>query len=198
MTFAIAAIASFAVIALLLAVPVEVEFDAAWPDTEANTVIGRWGFGVLRFRFRLDNAKDESAASGQERKAARRSRAPAGRDGTARVLRALRQRPFRRRLLRFAGSLWRAVHTRDVDVSIRAGTGDPADTGCLWGALGPLSAWLQTFPDCRVTLEPDFVEATAEVCGRGRITVFPLQILWLVGGLLVSPTIWRGMAGRSA
>ena len=195
MAFAIV-ITAVAVIALLLAIPLDIEFDAQWPAAEANTVRGRWGFGVLRFR--LDNGRHGAAGSDANRVPGDRPEPPAGQGGAARVFAALRQRPFRRRLLRFARSLWRAVHKRDIDVRIRAGTGDPAETGCWWGVFGPLSAWLRSFPDCRVRLEPDFVEATAEVTGRGRVTIVPLQILLLVAGLLVSPTIWRGLAKRHA
>lgn len=194
MAFVIAVAVAIAVIALLMAVPVDIDFDAAWPDAGANRVSAHWGFGVLRFR--LDRANDESGASAASRAPA--GRPPGAKGGSARLLEALRGRPFRRRLLRFARSLWRAVQKRGVEVSIRAGTGDPAETGWLWGVLGPLSAWLQTLPDCRVTLKPDFVEASVRVHGRGRLTIVPLQILVLVCGLLVSPAIWRGMAGRHA
>ena len=193
MAFAIVA-AVVIVTALLLAVPVDIEFDAAWPDTRNNRIDGRWGFGALSFR--LDGATAEPKAS-QPRQAAS-ERARAGKKGSVRVLRALRQRPFRRRLLRFARSLWRAVHKRDVDVSIRIGTGDPAETGQLWGVFGPLSAWLRTSSGCRATIEPDFVAAIARVHGRGRVTIFPLQVLLLASGLMVSPAIWRGIAGRYA
>ena len=195
MAFAIV-VAVVGVIALLLAMPLDIEFDAAWPATRTNTVRARWGFGVLRFR--LDSAGDEAVAPAASRVSADKAELPPEKGGAARVLAALRKRPFRRRLLRFVRSLWRAVHNRKIDVSIRAGTGDPAETGWLWGALGPLSAWLQTRPDCRVRLEPDFVEATAEFAGRGRFTIVPLQILLLTAALLVSPAIWRGMARPSA
>ncbi len=193
MAFAIVAAVVIAT-ALLLAVPVDIEFDAAWPDTEKNRINGRWGFGALSFR--LDGVTAGSKTPQPRPDAAERPRA--GKTGSVRVLRALRQRPFRHRLLRFARSLWRAVHKRDVSLNIRIGTGDPAETGRLWGIFGPLSAWLQTSSGCRTTIEPDFVAAIARVHGRGRITIFPLQVLLLAGGLMASPAVWRALAVRHA
>ena len=106
---------------------------------------------------------------------------------------AIRQAPFRRRMLRFVSDLWRTIHKKNVRLLVRLGLGDPADTGRLWAVLGPLSGMLARLRDIRVTIEPDFLDATLEVDSSGTIRMIPLQIAIIVFGLLFSPPIWRGI-----
>ena len=106
---------------------------------------------------------------------------------------AIRQAPFRRRMLRFVSDLWRTIHKKNVQLLVRLGLGDPADTGRLWAVLGPLSGMLARFRDIRVTIEPDFLDSTLEVDSSGTIRMIPLQIAIIVFGLLFSPPIWRGI-----
>jgi hypothetical protein len=106
---------------------------------------------------------------------------------------AIRQPSFRRRLLRFVRDLWRAIHKKNVQLMIRIGLGDPADTGQLWAACGPLSGVLARVRDVRITIMPDFLDSTFEVDSSGTIRVIPLQFATLALGLLLSPSIWRGI-----
>jgi hypothetical protein len=109
------------------------------------------------------------------------------------VLAAVRRQDFRRRLYRFTLDLWRSIGSKDVRVRARVGLGDPADTGMLWAVVGPVSGLLSSARDISIMIEPDFVDATFEVDGSGRLTFVPLQLVTLVLGLLVSPAAWRGV-----
>jgi len=96
-------------------------------------------------------------------------------------------------MLRFVREVWRAFRKRDLQLHIRVGLGDPADTGQLWAMFGPLSGLLSTLEDASVELEPDFVDAVFELDSRGKVSVIPLRLIYLVLGLLLSPPFWRGM-----
>jgi len=96
-------------------------------------------------------------------------------------------------MLRFARQLWRAFRKRDLQLRIRVGLGDPADTGRLWGLPGPVSGILSGVDNASIELEADFVDAVFELDSRGNLNVIPLQLLYLVLGLLLSPPFWRGM-----
>jgi hypothetical protein len=47
--------------------------------------------------------------------------------------------------------------------------------------------------DIRITVVPDFIDATFEADSSGTIRVIPLQFVILALGLLFSPSIWRGI-----
>lgn len=78
-------------------------------------------------------------------------------------------------------------------VRIRLGLGDPADTGQLWGLLGPVAALLSNLQGARLELEPEFMDAVFELEGSGTIRFVPLQLLVLVAALMLSPSIWQGV-----
>lgn len=125
-----------------------------------------------------------------------RRRAPRARPaGAGDALRALtRDTAFLRRILRFCLDVWHAVHRERLRLHLRLGLGDPADTGRLWGLLGPLSALLARCPHSHFTLEPDFVDAVLQVEGSGTLRVIPLRLVVLALLLSLSPAFWRGMA----
>lgn len=106
---------------------------------------------------------------------------------------ALRQKPFRQRMLRFVRETWRAFRKHDVCLRIRIGLGDPAETGQLWALFGPLSGLLANIESASVELEPEFNDAVFELDSSGKISVIPLQLVYLALGLLCSPSFWRGM-----
>ena len=108
-------------------------------------------------------------------------------------LATLRQKSFRQRILRFGRDIWRALRKRNLYLRIRVGLGDPAETGQLWALFGPLSGLLVNIEDASIALEPEFIDAVFELDSSGKISVIPLQLLYLVLGLLCSPPFWRGM-----
>ena len=176
-----------AVIALL-AMPVTLSFRLAWPDVADNDVRLGWAFGLVRVNFPTTPAGPDRPSGQQPMD----RQAPSSRR-KVNVWAAIRQSGFRRRVGRFMGDLWRAVHKRDVRLRVRIGLGDPADTGQLWGAIGPVSGVLGNFRDIAIFIEPEFQEETLALAGSGRIRIVPLQLLYLAVGLGLSPAIWRGL-----
>lgn len=177
-------------IVILLAMPVTLTYQFSWRETPSANLRLNWAFGLVRADVSPDLAKpgpDKPDATGK--KAARRGKST----GRKHFMAAIRQAPFRRRMLRFVTDLWRTLHKKNVQLLVRLGLGDPADTGQLWAVLGPLSGMLARLRDIRVAIEPDFLDATLEVDSSGTIRIIPLQIAIIVFGLLFSPPIWRGI-----
>lgn len=181
------------VVILLLAIPVEVQFAVVWPGTANNEIAVTWAFDLVRAKVPAGNTR---AAPGRDPRLERRrktGRSPSIGDRSSGMLAALAQRPFRRRILRFAGDLWRSFEKKDLRFRTRIGLGDPADTGQLWAVLGPVSGLLASLNGGSVVVEPDFLDATLEFDGSGRIRFVPLRVIAVAGGLLVSPSFWRGL-----
>ena len=177
-------------IVILLAMPVTLTYQFSCKETPSANLRLNWAFGLVRADVSPDLAKhgpDKPDAT--RKKAARRGKST----GKKNFMVAIRQAPFRRRMLRFVSDLWRTIHKKNVQLLVRLGLGDPADTGRLWAVLGPLSGMLARLRDIRVTIEPDFLDATLEVDSSGTIRMIPLQIAIIVFGLLFSPPIWRGL-----
>ena len=177
-------------IVILLAMPVTLTYQFSWKETPSADLRLNWAFGLVRADVSPDLAKpgpDKPEAT--RKKGARRGKST----GKKNFMAAIRQAPFRRRMFRFVSDLWRTIHKKNVRLLVRLGLGDPADTGRLWAVLGPLSGMLARLRDIRVTIEPDFLDATLEVDSSGTIRMIPLQIAIIVFGLLFSPPIWRGI-----
>ncbi len=96
-------------------------------------------------------------------------------------------------MFRFVADLWRAIRKQDVNLRIRLGLGDPADTGRLWAVVGPVAGLLANVEEASVEIEPDFMDAVFELESSGEIRLIPLQILYLVVALLLSPPVWLGV-----
>jgi len=178
-------------IVILLAVPVSLTYRCSWKQTLSVDLRLNWAFGLVRADVSPDLENPESKqreAAGSKGSWWARSR---GRKSN--FMAAIRQPRFRRRILRFVSDLWSAIHKQDVRLWVRTGLGDPADTGRLWAVLGPLSGLFSRSGDISIAIEPDFLDATLEVDSSGTVRVVPLQIVVVALGLLVSPTLWRGV-----
>jgi hypothetical protein len=178
-------------IVILLALPVKLTYRCSWKRTLSADVRLNWAFGLVRADVSPDLSNPEpDLATAVSRKGGWRGRTTGGKSN---VLAAIRLRSFRRRILRLVSDLWSAIHKKDVRLWIRAGLGDPADTGRLWAVLGPLSGMFSRPGDISIAIEPDFLDATLELDSSGIVRVVPLQIVIIALGLLVSPAMWRGV-----
>jgi hypothetical protein len=175
----------------LLAVPVTLRFRVHWRETLQDDVRLIWGFGLVRVRIPLKKEAAAPQERDQERRRARERRAPPKRK--ANVLGALRVRSFRRRMMRFAGDLWRSVQKKDVRLRLRVGLDDPAETGWLWAVVGPIAAFAAMLRDISIRLEPEFLEPTFELDTSGTIRLIPIYAIALTLLLMLSPAFWRGM-----
>jgi hypothetical protein len=173
-------------IVVLLALPVTLTFQLSWKQTLTADLKLKWAFGLVRADVSPGPGKSES----EKTEAARHRRS---RGKKIKLMGVIRQRKFRRRILRFLSDLWRAIHKQNVRLRVRLGLGDPADTGRLCAVLGPLSGVFASMRHIRVVFEPDFLDSTLEVDSSGTVRMIPLQITFLALALLFSPAIWRGI-----
>jgi len=179
-----------AVVIALLAIPVVLQFHVSWPEGTQRQIQLRWGFGLVRIDLTASRPSPESGPAEREADGGHRLKPKAGKWN---FMALVKHKGFRRRILRFMGDLWRAVHTEDVDVHVRIGLDDPADTGQLWAFIGPVAGLLANCRETRVRIEPDFVDETVEMNGSGNIRIVPLYVLYLAAALAISPSVWAGM-----
>jgi hypothetical protein len=185
------AVAVLVALAALLAVPVELAFRVAGPEAASGSLAVGWLFGLLQHTVRFPRPERRRPRRKRPRRPRERDGKRAG--GARRTLEVLRQAPFRRRALRLARDLLRALRPRDLRLRLRLGLGDPADTGRLWGVLGPLAAVAGATPRAEVVLEPEFLEPVLEVEASGRVRVVPLQLLALAAAFALSPSTVRAI-----
>ena len=185
-----------ALLALILAVPLEFEFDAGWPETERNRGRLRWAFGAVQYDLcRSQRRPMEQAAGHDQVETVNRGGSLTRKEArSASMFRALRVADLRRRLWRFVRDVWGVVHKQDLRIQCRVGLETPADTGLAWSVLGPVSGLLQSLRDCDIVLVPDFTREALEIAGDGRLRVYPIRVVGLLAGLLASPTVWRGVS----
>jgi len=160
----------------LMAIPVTLTFQLSWPSVSQENALLEWGFGLVKVRVPASEPKAHSYGR------------------KTNVLPAVRLKSFRRRIARFIGDLWRAIHKEDLSLRVRVGLGDPADTGQLWAIVGPIAGLLATVQGATIAIEPEFSESTFELNSAGSIRLIPLQLICLTIALLLSPGIWQGVA----
>jgi hypothetical protein len=114
------------------------------------------------------------------------------------VLAALRIEGFGWRLLRLARDLLRRVYVRDLSLRVRVGLDDPADTGRLWGVVGPLAAALPRPAAARVAVAPEFAREALEIDGRGSVRIVPLRLLLVLLVFALSPVTLRALHAMRA
>jgi hypothetical protein len=176
---------------ILLAMPLTVQFELSWRNTLQGHVKLVWLLGLVRIRF--SPSTNQPTSTGEEKWAQRFERAQPSSDRKTNLFSGIRQKAFRRRILRYLQDCWRAIHKKDLTLHARVGLGDPADTGMLWAILGPIGVMLDHVPQASVHIEPEFIEATLELDSSGNIRFIPLQFVYLTIGLFLSPSIWRGV-----
>lgn len=186
-----AALSTLLVLLFLLAIPLTLTYQLSWQQQLEGKAMLQWLFGLVRVQLPPPRA-ERPAPEEKQIEDSSESRAKTQRK-KFNPLAALRQKAFRKRILRFACDLWHAIRAQDLYLRIRVGLGDPADTGQLWALFGPLSGLLATTENASIELEPEFIDAVFELDSSGKISVIPLQLLYLVLGLLCSPPFWRGM-----
>ncbi len=118
------------------------------------------------------------------------------RDALAPVIALVRTDGFLKHTLRTVLRLVRSFTIRSLRAQGRFGTGDPADTGRLFGRIQTVHPALYATDRVTVDIEPDFDRRV--LVGEGAITlrVTPLRLAWVSMRYALSPTTLR--AARNA
>jgi len=179
-----------ALVCLLLTVPITVEFRIDRIKEIKGQVIFYWLFGLVRFRIGIPGA---GKAVPQHKRKPKGKNSKSKRDGFVHgVFALLKQSAFRRRAIRLIKDLLHATHAHDFYLRLRIGLGDPADTGRLWGLIGPFAGITKNLSSTKIHIEPDFLAPVLEVEIHCDFHLIPIQFIALVTAFVVSPTILHG------
>ncbi len=182
------------ILVALLAVPLEWTFNVRLQAGEraADSHI-RWLFGLVKVRTTGSGDAESSRKARTSKKPgkpkAKRRHSP---------LAAMTVDGFVRRVLHLVRRLLSAIHVHHLNLNARLGLGDAADTGRLWGFVGPLSVLLNQPRAARIYIEPEFYDEVFDFETDGRIQVVPLRLVGLMLGFLLSFNTLRAFRAMRA
>ena len=175
-------------ILLVFSIPVDMAFDVGGPGAARWRMRVGWLFGLLGKGFGRGRKKPkEPAPKGKKKKRGFLSFLVT--KGVARGLRKKKRRDFpsllmtkgvARGLLKLSRRILSGVRVRHLDARLRIGLDDPADAGILYSALWPVIIPLTYNSSAKVRIELSFEEPALDLTARGRIRVFPIQMVWSV------------------
>ncbi|MBE9502794.1 MAG: DUF2953 domain-containing protein [Proteobacteria bacterium] len=178
-------------VAGLLAIPLEVAFSIKYDEAFQSRVSLCWLFGLVRTQALSDRIKKIKVEPQKPKKKKGKSK---GRHGGARyVFVMVKSKGFIRRLLKLVNDVIRTMHLRKLNIDARLGLGDPADTGRLWGVIGPVAGLMANCSKANVRIEPDFYDESFYLGGEGQMGLIPLQLIFTFITFLISPAMLRAV-----
>ena len=179
--FVVAGIVLF--ILIVFSIPVDMAFDVGGPGGARSRMRVGWLFCLLGKEFGRRRKKPKVRASNGEKK--KRSGKP--------FLSPLATKGVATGLLKLSRRILSGVRVRHLDARLVIGLDDPADTGMLYSALCPVLVPLTYNSAANVRIELSFEEPALDLTARGRIRVFPIQMVWSVLLFALSPAGLRAM-----
>ena len=170
-------------ILLVFSIPVDMAFDVGGPGAARSRMRVGWLFGLLWKGFGGRRKKPEERVSKKKKK--KRSAKP--------FLSLLMTRGVVRGLLTLSKRILSGVKVRHLDARLGVGLDDPADTVLLYSALWPVLVPLTYNSSAKVRMELSFEGPALDLTARGRIRVFPIQMVWYVLLFALSPAGLRTM-----
>ena len=173
-------------VVVLLAIPVDITFTLqSEKDLQARLTIG-WLFGLLRIPVHPEDGESGPAASSQQtgRKRDRRGLHPGA---------MLLSQGFLARLIRLLRRLKDCIHIRSLRLHLLLGLDDPADTGRLWGMLGPLTLAHPAPAVTDLVIQPEFTGAAFQIDGAGVVRILPIEVLGTLLAFALSPVTLRAL-----
>ena len=177
---------------ILLAVPVSMSFSISRNEKFQAFSHFQWLFGLVKFRIQIPTESEASKPGIRLETDKEKSHKP--RNNTRGVLSIIRRTQFRQHIIKFFYKLLHSIHAHELYLRLRIGLGDPADTGMLWAAMGPLSGMMKNLNSIQVEIEPEFIDAVLEIDSHGQFQFIPLQLIALIVVFILSPTTiqaWR-------
>jgi len=172
-------------IVALLAIPVEIAFNVQRREKFHFAVSIGWLFGVVSAPL----SDSGSGPSSERRK--KKSRKGQKKDRSRKAFSVVVNTRFQRRVIRFLKDILGAIRMPAFTLRARLGLGDPADTGMLWGIVGPLAAVLADARNSAVYIEPEFMHETFELDCSGKVRVIPIQFVYIAALFFLSPITIR-------
>lgn len=169
----------------LFSVPINLRFSFdSTVSPRFHLQIG-WLFNAVRFGLPA-----EGKSRKKREKRIKKKRKPV----EMRAFLELISRPLIFRFFDLARKIRRAVHLNHLHADIRAGLGDPADTGILFGAVSSISPFCRMPGGIRMHWEPDFgEEPVLEGASEGMVRLRPIALAPAVFGFLFSKPVRQGL-----
>jgi hypothetical protein len=178
------------IIIAVMTVPVDLEFTLQREETLQSQIIIGWLFGLVRIPLHSREKGARQPKKPQKKKKPKRSRS--WRQGLH-VGAMLRSQGFISRLIRLLSRLRGCIHIRQLRLLVRLGLDDPADTGQLWGIVGPLTLAIPVPARADVAIKPEFSGAIFQVDGEGAFRIVPIEIIGTLIGFAFSPVTLRAL-----
>lgn len=170
----------------VLAIPVDIAFTLQREEKLQGRVTIDWLFGLVRIPVRREDNKARPTPPPQK---ARRTRVRRDLHGGA----MLRSKGFLARLLRLLRRLWGCIHIRRLRLHLLLGLDDPADTGQLWGVIGPLALLIPVPARAELVIQPEFTGAVLQIDGEGAVRILPIEIIATLFAFALSPVTLRAL-----
>ena len=171
---------------LVLSVPLDLAFDFATDADGRRKLRVHWLFGLVG-KDLLPGKKKRPPKAGKRKKRPSKVGKKKRRPDLGFFLSVLRTRGLVDGVVRLARRMFRSLRVRELDVNLRVGLPDPADTGMVYGVLW--SAFLPRSPSgtVRFAMEPAFEGPAFEVSLQGAVRVIPAQMAANAVRFVVSP-----------
>lgn len=171
----------------LLIIPVEAEFRFNNLSGNEKTVKVRAFFGLISKTvypsFQSENQKNKEKTVNKNKKENKSG------NEFSKIISVLKNGKFLRKTIHTFKKLILSIKPDLKQFHLRLGLYDPADTGIIWGLIGPVSGILYGFTEKDVIIEPDFLDPALGLDTKGSLSIVPLQILFIVLGFIFSPVV---------
>ncbi|MDA1256438.1 MAG: DUF2953 domain-containing protein [Chloroflexi bacterium] len=185
---AVAVVVALSINGLILAAPVELSFRVARGDGSRPRVRMRWLFGLV--------GGDLGAHGKKSAKSEPRNRWPRPRFS---ALGGSFEPRFALRVLKLAWRLFKKFDVREFVLRGRVGTGDPAQTGILFGISSGVTGFVNRLPNVDVRVMPDYTATVIEGEMRGTIRLVPIRLFPpLIAFFLKPSNVWAIIRLRKA
>jgi len=188
---------SLLLLVALLAIPITIAFQVNSKQSVKSSFTLVWLFGLVNIKSRERNSK-KTLNNKSAHNSVQDNDKPRNKERRQYAFRLIIQPELRQYILSFVPRVLRAITSNDVQVTIRIGLDNPADTGVLWGYMGPVAGWLGSLRNVSIGLVPEFSQAIFEFNGEGRLRFIPIQFIYLLIALVLSPVVLKSfMRARS-
>lgn len=191
-------------VVVLLAVPVELALQVERRErTRVDLLVG-WLAGLVTQRITLAGGPPETAPPAppappeveeaeEPPPAEPEPEGPSGLDRARQGLALVRSEGFLSHTGRWLKRLVTSFSVRRLSLWLRFGTGDPADTGRLYGRFQAAMPVAYATPSIDVDLRPEFERTVFEAGGELCLRVTPLRLIWVSLVYALSPTTLRAV-----
>lgn len=167
---------------LLLVIPLDLSFHIEKEEAFRPRIRVKWLFGLIGKNVGGSEKKPEQANKKKGKKEKRNLKF---------LLEMWKARGFLPKVLRFIKDVFRVLHIRELQLYLRIGLDNPADTGMLFAAVGPAMLFLRRQPSLHIQIEPDFQQENLRGHLRGELRLIPIKLIMPVVHLLFSITALR-------